>query len=46
MLLYVILALAAVTLVVGTLRGEDLLSSFMAAVALAVGAIPEGCLRP
>lgn len=42
MLLYVILALAAVTLVVGTLRGEDLLSSFMAAVALAVGAIPEG----
>jgi cation-transporting P-type ATPase F len=38
----VILALAAVTLLVGVSRGEELGSMVTAAVALAVGAIPEG----
>ena len=42
LLLVVILALGAVTVVVGLLRGEALVDMFMAAVALAVGAIPEG----
>jgi len=42
MLLYVILGLAFVTFVVGVLRGERWLDMFMAVVALAVGAIPEG----
>jgi Ca2+-transporting ATPase len=41
-LLYVILGLAAVTFVVGVLRGESWINMFMAVVALAVGAIPEG----
>jgi cation-transporting ATPase F len=41
-LLYVILAFAAVTFLVGTARGERWVDMFMAAVALAVGAIPEG----
>ncbi len=41
-LLYLILALAALTFIVGALRGEAWLDMFMAAVALAVGAIPEG----
>ncbi|HQP30643.1 MAG TPA: HAD-IC family P-type ATPase, partial [Deltaproteobacteria bacterium] len=41
-LLYVILGLAAVTFGVGLLRGESAFDMFMAAVALAVGAIPEG----
>jgi Ca2+-transporting ATPase len=41
-LLYVILAFAALTFAVGTMRGESWLDMFMAAVALAVGAIPEG----
>jgi len=41
-LLYVILALAGVTFLVGLVRGEPSFSMFMAAVALAVGAIPEG----
>ncbi|MBA3973575.1 MAG: carbonate dehydratase [Candidatus Solibacter sp.] len=41
-LLWVILSLAAVTFAVGLLRGESWLDMFMAAVALAVGAIPEG----
>ena len=41
-LLYAILALAALTVVVGIYRGQPLFEMFMAAVALAVGAIPEG----
>ncbi len=41
-LLYAILGLAAVTFGVGILRGESAFEMFMAAVALAVGAIPEG----
>ena len=41
-LLYAILLLAAVTVAVGMLRGQPLFDMFMAAVALAVGAIPEG----
>ncbi len=42
LLLYVILSLAAVTVAVGLLRGQSPFAMFMAAVALAVGAIPEG----
>jgi cation-transporting P-type ATPase F len=41
-LLVAILALAALTFVVGMWRGESAIDMFMAAVALAVGAIPEG----
>ena len=41
-LLVAILTLAAVTFAVGVWRGESLVQMFMAAVALAVGAIPEG----
>ncbi len=41
-LLYVILGLAGLTFAVGMLRGESAADMFMAAVALAVGAIPEG----
>ena len=37
-----ILVLGGVTFVIGLLRGESLVDMFMAAVALAVGAIPEG----
>ena len=42
LLLYVILGLAAATFVLGVIRGESWLDMFMAAVALSVGAIPEG----
>ncbi|MBK9167960.1 MAG: cation-transporting P-type ATPase [Bryobacterales bacterium] len=42
LLLWIILGLAALTFVVGILRGMTWLDMFMAAVALAVGAIPEG----
>ncbi len=42
LLLYVILTLAAITFVVGILRGSSWIEMFMAVVALAVGAIPEG----
>ncbi len=41
-LLWAILVLAGLTLLAGWLHGEKLLDTFMAAVALAVGAIPEG----
>ena len=41
-LLYLILGLAVITFAVGLLRGESAFDMFMAAVALAVGAIPEG----
>jgi len=41
-LLYVILLMAALTFLIGILRGEAILDMFMASVALAVGAIPEG----
>lgn len=41
-LLYVILALAAFTFVVGVLRDNSAVETFMASVALAVGSIPEG----
>ena len=42
LLLWAILALSVVTFVVGIWRGEKPVDMFMAAVALAVGAIPEG----
>ena len=41
-LLYAILTLAAVTFAVGFLQGQSVFDMFMAAVALSVGAIPEG----
>ncbi len=41
-LLYAILALTGITVAVGLFRGQPLFDMFMAAVALAVGAIPEG----
>jgi Ca2+-transporting ATPase len=41
-LLWLILGLAAFALAVGVWRGERVVEMFMAAVALAVGAIPEG----
>ena len=42
LLLKVILFLAALTFFIGGLHGQPLLDTFMAAVALSVGAIPEG----
>lgn len=42
LLLFVILGLAALTFIVGVGRGEPAGAMFMAAVALSVGAIPEG----
>lgn len=41
-LLYAILVLTVLTVAVGLFRGQPLFDMFMAAVALAVGAIPEG----
>ncbi len=41
-LLWVILALAALTFGIGLMRGQPAFDMFMAAVAMAVGAIPEG----
>jgi Ca2+-transporting ATPase len=41
-LLYAILGMAALTFAVGFLRGQEWGKMFLAAVALAVGAIPEG----
>jgi len=41
-LLFVILGLAVITFAVGMLKGNSALDMFMASVALAVGAIPEG----
>ena len=41
-LLWVILGLAGLTMLAGWFHGTPLLDNFMAAVALAVGAIPEG----
>jgi Ca2+-transporting ATPase len=41
-LLYAILAMAVLTFVIGMLRSQELVEIFMASVALAVGAIPEG----
>jgi Ca2+-transporting ATPase len=42
LLLYVILALAALIFVAGILRGKPWSEMFMAAITLAVGAVPEG----
>ncbi len=42
LLLYTILALAAITFLIGLVRGESIFDMFLAVVALAVGAIPEG----
>ncbi|MBU1299328.1 MAG: cation-transporting P-type ATPase [Bacteroidetes bacterium] len=41
-LLYVIMGLAGITFLIGVFRGDKIVEMFMAAVALAVGAIPEG----
>jgi magnesium-transporting ATPase (P-type) len=41
-LLYVILGLAAFTFVIGVVHENDMVETFMASVALAVGSIPEG----
>lgn len=42
LLLWVIIGMAAVTFAVGVWHGHSMLDMFMASVALAVGAIPEG----
>ena len=42
LLLWTILGLSCITFLVGWIQGEPLLGTFMAAVALAVAAIPEG----
>ncbi len=42
LLLYAILFLSGITFLVGLLRGQTFVEMFMASVALAVGAIPEG----
>jgi len=42
LVLWVVLGLAAMTFAIGVARGEKAVEMFMAAVALAIGAIPEG----
>jgi len=42
LLLWIVLGLAGLTFAVGVIRGESVFDMFMASVALAVGAIPEG----
>jgi len=42
LVLYAILALAAVTFAIGVLRGQGVIDTFTAAIALAVAMIPEG----
>ena len=42
LLLFVILTLAALTFAIGSIRGDPLLEIFLASVALAIAAIPEG----
>lgn len=42
LLLYVILCMAGLTFLIGLIRGQHVVDMFMASVALAVGAIPEG----
>ena len=42
LLLWTIMALALATILMGLARGESMVDMFMAAVALSVGAIPEG----
>lgn len=42
LLLWVIIGCALLTFTVGVIRGESMMDMFMASVALAVGAIPEG----
>ena len=42
LLLWVILMLGAITFAIGVARGKDPVEMFMAAIALAVGVIPEG----
>lgn len=42
LLLFVILGFAALTMVLGFMRGQPLIDSLIAAIALAVSAIPEG----
>ncbi|NJD59333.1 MAG: cation-transporting P-type ATPase [Anaerolineae bacterium] len=41
-ILIVILILAAITFIIGLLRGQEWVDTLMSAIALAVGAIPEG----
>ena len=41
-MLYVILGMAAFTFIIGFIRGQGVVEMFLASVALAVGAIPEG----
>ncbi|MBF0362342.1 MAG: cation-transporting P-type ATPase [Oligoflexia bacterium] len=42
LLLYIIIAFAVLTFIVGILHGQNIVDVFMAAVALSVAAIPEG----
>ncbi len=42
LLLYIILGLAGITMLIGTIRQQPILDTLLAAIALAVSAIPEG----